>query len=123
MGQNTHEAIAQALLDLAKQKLAEQQAEKMSQAIVLRSENGKLYSFFAQLEDLPAAEDAICRKLSDASGTAITHMAALWENGQVDIPSHRLRSHLVALDEKNRDALILLQGENGYSFHPLHKTL
>lgn len=121
--QNIQETIAQELLCLAKQKLSQCAAAKMSQAIVLRGESGKLYSVFASLEDLPAGEDTICRQLSDASDTGITHMAVLWENGQVDLPSHRLRSRLVALDAKNRDALILLQGEMGPSFLPLHKTL
>ena len=121
--QNILETIGQELLCLAKQKIAEYEAAKMSQAIVLRSESGKVHSFFAPLEDLPAAEDAICRQLSDASDTGITHMAVLWENGQLDLPSHRLRSRLVILDAKNRDALILLQGEKGRSFLPLHKTL
>ena len=121
--QNILETIGQELLCLAKQKIAEYAAAKMSQAIVLRGESGKVHSFFAPLEDLPAAEDAICRQLSDASDTGITHMAVLWENGQLDLPSHRLRSRLVILDAKNRDALILLQGEKGPGFLPLHKTL
>ena len=117
------QAIQDELLCLAKQVLADHAAQKMSQAIVLRSKSGKLYACFAALEELAAVEEQLVSQLMGESDTAISHMAVMWENGQVDVPSHRLRNRLVMLDAENRDTLILLRGEDGCTLRTLSTTL
>ena len=117
------QAIQDELLCLAKQVLADHAASKMSQTVVLRSKSGKLYACFAALEELPAVEEQLVSQLMGESDTAISHMAVMWENGQIDLPSHRLRNRLVMLDAENRNALLLLQGENSYAFRTLSTTL
>lgn len=120
---SSHESVAQELLCLARQVLSDHATSKTSQAIVLRSKSSKVYSYFAIWEELPAVEEQICSQLTKESDPAIIHMAVMWENGQIDLPSHRLRSRLIALDTRNRDTLILLRGEGGCTFRTLSTTL
>lgn len=52
--------------------------------------------------------------LAEKNDTAIEAVLGMWEDGCVDIISYKLREKLIALDERNRETLLVLQGQTGY---------
>ena len=60
--------------------------------------------------------------LATQQGT-ISALLCVWRNGQIDVPSMRVRQGLLRADAQNADALVYLQGENGIVTRLLAKTV
>ena len=58
-------------------------------------------------------DGAICPQLRENGDTQIVKSLTVWKGGQIDLPSYQFRKALLALDERNRDAELILQGKGG----------
>ncbi len=96
------------MLKLAKDTLRLSRKNPMSQAIVILTQTGHYYAHAAALDTLPAAEDQIVERLRKKKDTAVQCVLVVWQNGGVDLPSYSLRQKLIALNESNRQAWLLL---------------
>ena len=95
----------------AESRLSEDPAAQ--QLIALQSANGKNYVFSVRDWTDPAPEEAFLNKLRDSGDTEIELLVCLWRDGLcLDLPSMRFRRALMALDERNADTLILMNGED-----------
>ena len=95
----------------AENRLSEDPAAQ--QLIALQSAKGKNYVFSVRDWTDPAPEEAFLNKLRDSGDTEIELLVCLWRDGMcLDLPSMRFRQALTALDERNAEALILMNGED-----------
>ena len=76
-----------------------------SQVLVTKTESGAI-SVFAN--DLSAAAE---ERFLASQEEALSAILCVWANGQIDVPSIRLRKTLIESNPKNADAVIYLQGE------------
>ena len=77
------------------------------QVTVLRSKQGNTYVTENDLHG------ATCAQLKEKGDTQIVKCLTVWKGGQIDLPSWQFRRALLALDERNCDVELLLQGKNG----------
>lgn len=70
-----------------------------------------------------SAENQLIDVLKRTCDTHILMIVTVWNRQEVDIPTISLRTRLVELDIRNRDALLLLYGEHGRHARILHTTL
>ena len=101
------------LLNYARETLEASPKTPFSQAIVLKTVKGNTYSFYMpsfaeQPEAFGAMEDRIVATLRDREDTAAACLLAMWADGSVDLPSYSFREKLIALDPRNREALLPL---------------
>lgn len=83
------------------------------QLIALQSAKGGDYILPVRdwTDSLP--EEAFLNELRDSGDTEIALLVCLWRDGFcLDLPSMRFRQALAALDERNADTLILMNGED-----------
>ena len=102
------------LLSMARETLDASLKNNRSQAIVILTQIGNIYCFYAPWEEYCATEDQIVTILAEKNDTAVAAVLGMWEDGCVDVVSYKLREKLVTLDERNREALLVLQGQAGY---------
>lgn len=87
------------------------EAPEAQQAIALRSAKGGEYAFTSRDWTDPAPEEALLQRLRDSGDTEIELLVKVWQHDScLDLPSLRFRRALLALDERNADTLILLNG-------------
>ena len=99
-----------ALREKAERRLREE--PEAQQLIALQSAKGEIYVFSSRDWTDPAPEEALLRTLRDSGDTEIELLVCLWQDGFcLDLPSMRFRRALTALDERNADTLILMNGE------------
>ena len=77
------------------------------QVTVLLSKQGNTYVTENDMDG------AICPQLRENGDTQIIKSLTAWKGGQIDLPSYQFRKALLALDEGNRDAELILQGKDG----------
>ncbi len=83
------------------------------QAVVLRSAMGGVYAFSLRDWTDAAPEDEVLHELRERGDTAIELLVCLWQQGlSPDLPSIRFRRSLLALDARNADTRILVNGED-----------
>ena len=88
---------------------------------LLRSNNGNEYCF-PFMFDSGFVPQVICT-LTKANDTHIRYLIHVWKDHALDVPSHDLRRALISLHPENRNALLMLAGENGYAILPLEDTM
>ena len=88
---------------------------------LLRSNNGNEYCF-PFMFDSGFVPQVICT-LKKANDTHIRYLIHVWKDHALDVPSHDLRRALISLHPENRNALLMLAGENGYAILPLGDTM
>lgn len=69
------------------------------------------------------SEDAFLDKLIERRDTHVLLIVTIWKAQEVDFPIISLRTRLVELDIRNRDALMLVRGTYGRHPRVLHSTL
>lgn len=80
-------------------------------AVALRSATGGEYAFTMRDWTDPAPEEAFLQTLRDSGDTVIGQLVYIWQDGCcLDLPCMRFRQALLALDERNADTRILLNG-------------
>ncbi len=100
-----------ALREKAERRLREE--PEAQQLIALQSAKGEKYTVPVRDWTDPAPEEALLQTLRDSGGTEIKLLVCLWRDGFcLDLPSMRFRRALMALDERNADTFILMNGED-----------
>lgn len=107
----------QELLEIAKRAFADEKALEASQVTVLWTSN---HCFYTAIDDLSGA---ICEELALKKDTRILKLLTIWKNGQIDLPSFKFRQALIALNENNKDAEMILQGKDGYIIKKVSQTM
>lgn len=98
-----------ALREEAERRLRENPEAQL--AAVLRSAKGGTYVFTSCDWTDPAPEEDLLQTLRDSGDTEIEQLVYIWQHDScLDLPSHRFRLALLALDERNNDTRILLNG-------------
>ncbi len=107
----------QELLEIAKRAFMDEKALKASQVTVLWTSN---HRFYTAIDDLSGA---ICEELKVKKDTRILKLITIWKNGPIDLPSLKFRQRLIALNESNKDAEMILQGKDGYIINKVSQTM
>ena len=97
--------------------LAEIQRLPNAQVIVLHTEGGR-YSVLTIRDvfaDESEEEKAFWNALEQSNDNVISHLLCSWQNGDLDLPSHRVRTQLCRINEANRKAAILVPTQDGIS--------
>jgi hypothetical protein len=76
-----------------------------SQVLVTKTENGKISAF---VNDLSETEEI---NFLSAQRETLVSLLCVWPNGQIDLPSIRIRKGLVNINPNNADAIVYLQGK------------
>lgn len=103
------------LLKLAKEAVNSMAADGMWQAVVCQTTAGNTHVFFMNYDDQATqatCEEKILNTFVTQKDTAIAFLVAMWRDQWIDLPSYDLRRKLIDLDGSNREALLVLQGEN-----------
>lgn len=111
------------LLDEAKRLLqAEPPAE---QVIVVKTAKGSVCHLLNR--SIRAGdttdEDAFFTMLSDRGETAIQAVLCMWSDRSIDLPSNHFRRRLAELCPDNKNAVVLLQGENDFIMKRLEQVI
>lgn len=117
------EAALKELLALAGETLDNAPEAHMSQAIALRTAAGSTHAFFTTLAELPAVEERILAALTAGGDTQVSFLVVLWESRCVDLPAYSLREKLIALDRRNLETLLVLQGEGHLAVRTVGSTM
>lgn len=91
--------------------------ENALQILVIEGKTGDISSFPNDLSQ------AVEEHFLAGKPEAITAVLCIWKNGQIDVPSMRVRRGLLEADARNADALVYLQGEDGIVTRSLAKTV
>ena len=91
--------------------------ENALQILVIEGKTGDISSFPNDLSQ------AVEEHFLAGKPEAITAVLCIWKNGQIDVPSMRVRRGLLEADARNADALVYLQGEDGSVTRSLAKTV
>ena len=80
--------------------------------VAVRAASGKVYTTARTMDRLEMwrAELELVEELSDAGDGFITELIVLCKGGALEVPGWHLRGMLLALDERNGDAKVLLRG-------------
>ena len=109
----TNEIQERLLLLRAEAERRLREEPEAQQLIALQSAKGKNCVFPVRDWTDPAPEEAFLKELRDGGDTEIEGLVCLWRDGLcLDLPSMRFRRALTALDERNADTLILMNGED-----------
>ena len=88
---------------------------------IVRTAKGTEYRFPLYM-DKPFIPEAIAT-LTEAEDTHILYLIHVWKNHWLDVPSYGLRQALMALHPENKNALMMLAGETGFTVLPLGDTM
>ncbi len=66
---------------------------------------------------------SLITKLAETQDAAVAKLLCRWSDGTIDLPHIQLRKDLQALDPRNSETQILLQGQAGLLPRPLASTL
>lgn len=85
------------------------------QIVVIKTANDNMYYFVNNLSVKGTAdEDCFIEMLLDKDNVEIKYIVCMWNDYGIEIPSMNFRKRLLEICEKNAEALMLLQGENGF---------
>ena len=88
---------------------------------LLRTDKGNCYQFpFSPDRDF--VPRAVCT-LTEAEDVHIRYLIHVWKDHSLDMPAYSLRQALMKLHPENRDALLMLAGENAFNILPLGDTM
>ncbi len=107
----------QELLEIGKRAFTDEKTLKALQVTVLWTSN---HRFYTAIDDLSGA---ICEELALKKDTRILKLITIWKNGQIDLPSLRFRQRMIALNENNKDAEMILQGKDGCIIKKISQTM
>lgn len=111
------------LLKLAEEAVNSMAADGLWQAIACQTTAGNTHVFFMNLDDQAACEEKILNTFVTQKDTAIAFLVTMWRDHWIDLPSYGLRQKLIDLDGSNREALLVLQGENCLVVHTIGSTM
>lgn len=120
MNQICSDEVFNKLYALAKEAQAQTAAPKMTQALAMQLHGGAAFCILAQFDQMEAL---VAQRLEDEQQTVVTHMLCMWENGQLDVPSMKLRTMLLERAEENGKTMLLLSGEDGMVERCLASTM
>ena len=63
------------------------------------------------------------KTLEAAGDTRVLYLVHMWKNHWLDMPAYDLRKGLVTLCPENRDAQLMLIGENGFVIRTIEETM
>lgn len=66
--------------------------------------------------------DKVFEQLADSQETEVGRIVCLWDGGPLDISSYYFRKKLCDLNENNKNAEMLLEGENEYHIRTVEQT-
>ena len=111
------------LIEIANEELKKNNATYMTQAVVFKTVKGNIYRTVISDTLADTESDVLLKEMKNHCDTHIESIVCCWENGCVDMPSYELRKKLLSVDNKNKDALVLLQGLDRYIVKELEKLL
>lgn len=100
------------LLEEGKRRLEEN--PEAEQVIVVKTAKGQVCHFAnrAVTAGDRRDEDAFLAELAHGGETELRALVCLWQGQALDVPSFHFRSRLLELCPNNKDAVVLLQGED-----------
>lgn len=98
-------------------------AGSMAQAVVFKTVKGNIYHTVIGDTLADTESDVLLKEMRQKSDTHIESIVCCWCEGSVDMPSFDLRQRLLALDRRNKNALILLQGLDKYIVKELENLM
>ncbi len=118
------------IYDLANAELASVVPEGMSEALfcddmyqaaVFETESGKIYSTVIKdpVDGDRSDEKNILKTMAEAGDTHIKRMLFMWANSAIDFLSYDFAKMIFEADPRNKDALILRNGVNGFVTEPI----
>lgn len=112
-----------ALLEEAERQV--QANPEAEQVIVVKTAKANMYHFanYDITSGSRADEDRFVELLREQDDTEVQYLVAMWNNGGVDLPSHHFRSRLLEPSPKNGEAVMPLQGEEGYMMENIGVTM
>ncbi len=117
--------VFETMKETAVRLLSDAKIGQYTQAIVLRSAEGNEYFTVIEnaLSEEKAAETALLQELKCADDTEICYALCMWQDNNIDIPSHAFRRLLCALNPKNSDAILFVNSEQGISGAKISSTM
>lgn len=95
-------------------------------AIVIMTAKGNTFGAVTEdgrMEDgYCACADKVLEQLTDSRDTEVKMIVCLWDGGPLDISSYYFRKKLCDLNENNKNAEMLLEGENEYHIRTVEQT-
>lgn len=79
-------------------------------AVAVITKKGNCYCLPMNCEDYTSNENTFLDMLIQRDDTAISYITAMFPGGKLDVPYYSLAAKLVALNQQNRDTLMLMQG-------------
>lgn len=79
-------------------------------AVAVITKKGNCYCLPMNWVDHTSNENAFLGTLIQGNDTAISYITAMFPGGKLDVPYYSLAAKLAALNQQNRDALMLMQG-------------
>jgi len=113
------------MLKTAKEKIADNNELTTFQILIIESPKNNLFYDFVNymLPNESSKENEILNKLKENEDTEISKIICMWNDGCVDLPSFHFRKSICELNEKNKDAEILLNGKDGFFVSKIDRTL
>lgn len=112
-----------AVLEEAEHRI--QENPDADQVIVVKTSKANVYHFANYQVQAGNREDEIrfINLLREQDDKEILYLAAMWNNGEVDLPSHHFRSLIMELSPRNGEAVMPLRGEVGYLVRTVGATM
>lgn len=109
---DTRSAELYSLLGTAERQVS---AEKDAQQVIaVKTAKGNVYHFPNHCVGEPSEEDTFLEMLLEQGDAEIQYILCMWHNYQLDVPSLHFRRRLVEICPRNKDAVVLLLGENAF---------
>ncbi len=94
------------------------------QTVAVLTAQGNLHVFEGYAhQGQNAIGPSLIARLTQTQDTAVTKLLCRWSDGTLDLPHIQLRKDLLALDPRNSQTQILLQGQAGLLPRSLASTL
>ncbi len=101
---------------MAAAQAAQNAAPDAAQILAVQTEGGRISAF---PNDLSAARE---EAFLAAPAEPLAALLCIWKNGQLDVPSFRVRKGLLQAEPGNADAVLFLQGETGVCARTLSRS-
>lgn len=88
---------------------------------LVRTAAGEEYSF--PFPGDPDFTEKTARVLMEGKSAPIRYLIHVWKDHTLDVPSYGLRQAFLKLHPENGNALLMLNGENGFAVLPLGETM
>ena len=117
--------IFEKMMGRARDILNNSEKGEYTQTLILLSASGAEYAALIKnaLSEEISDEKALIERLTLANDTEISQILCIWQNGGIDLPSHRFREMLCEADPRNTECKIFVLTQNGSSVVKLGKTM